>query len=88
MARKPGKDTDKRFEVIETLANGEPLEERYRDHDLTDNYAGCRSCHIDPDWLLIYEIIEDVAVLLLYRSIFMHTPMQEEDAAKAASRGG
>ena len=55
------------FAVIEKLANGEPLDAKYRDHDLTGNYKGCRECHVEPDWLLIYEIINDIVVLLLYR---------------------
>ncbi len=49
------------------LANGEVLEEKYRDHDLTGNYKGCRECHVEPDWLLIYEVVDDVLVLMLYR---------------------
>ena len=67
LAKKQGKNTEKLFEVIEKIADGKPLDKKYRDHDLTGNYTGCRECHIDPDWLLIYEIIEDVVVLLLYR---------------------
>ena len=66
-AKKQGKDTDKLFEVIEKLAEGKPLEDKFRDHMLTGNYKGCRECHIEPDWLLIYEIIDDVLVLMLYR---------------------
>lgn len=67
LARKQNKNTDKLFEVIEQLAKGEILDEKYRDHDLIGNYKGCRECHIESDWLLIYEIVEDVLVLLLYR---------------------
>ena len=35
--------------------------------DLTGNYKGTRECHIEPDWLLIYEIQNNVLVLMLYR---------------------
>ena len=42
LAQKQGRDTDKLFEVIEKLANGEKLDAKYRDHDLTGNYKGCR----------------------------------------------
>ena len=59
LAKKQSKNTDKLFAVIEKLANGEPLEEKYRDHDLTGNYKGCRECHIEPDWLLIYKQSDD-----------------------------
>ena len=66
-AKKQGKNTDKLFNVIEKLANGEPLEQKYRDHDLSGSLKGCRECHIEPDWLLIYQIVDDVLVLILYR---------------------
>ena len=67
LAKKQGKNLDKLFDVVERLANGEVLEAKYRDHDLSGDYKGCRECHIDPDWLLIYEIFDDVLVLLLSR---------------------
>ena len=67
LAKKQGKNLEKMYSVIEKLANGEALEAKFRDHDLTGNYKGCRECHIEPDWLLIYEIIGDVLVLMLYR---------------------
>ena len=60
-------DILKLFEVIDILANGGTLDAKYRDHDLTGNYKGTRECHIEPDWLLIYEIQNNVLVLMLYR---------------------
>ena len=68
LAEKQGKDTERLFRVVERLANRETLEPKYRDHDLTGNYKGCRECHIAPDWLLVYEVVEDVLVLMLYRT--------------------
>ena len=56
------------FEVIEILANGGKLDAKYRDHDLGGNYKGTRECPIEPDWLLIYEIKEDILVLMLSRT--------------------
>ena len=67
LAKKQGKDADKLFAVVEKLANGEVLEEKYRDHALSGDFRGCQECHIEPDWLLIYEIFDDVLVLLLNR---------------------
>ena len=67
LARKQGKNEEKLFEIIETIAMGEELDPRYRDHALTGNYKGCRECHIEPDWLLIYEIFNDVLILGLNR---------------------
>lgn len=54
--------------VIASLAMGEPLPEKYKDHNLTGNWAGHRECHILPDWLLIYRIEDDVLVLTLART--------------------
>ena len=67
LAKKQNKDLGKLFEVIDILANGETLDAKYKDHSLTGNYRGNRECHIEPDWLLIYEIRGDVLVLMLYR---------------------
>ena len=68
LAKKQGKNLDKLYTVINKLANDETLERKYKDHNLSGNYKNCRECHIEPDWLLIYEIIEDVLVLILYRT--------------------
>lgn len=67
LAKKQNKDLDKLFEVVNTLADGGKLDASYRDHDLSGNYKGTRECHIEPDWLLIYEIRNEVLVLILYR---------------------
>ena len=67
LAKKQNKDLDKLFEVVNTLADGGTLDTSYRDHDLSGNYKGTRECHIEPDWLLIYEIRNEVLVLMLYR---------------------
>ena len=37
------------------LANDEPLEARYRDHDLSGDWAGYRDCHVRLDLVLIYQ---------------------------------
>lgn len=67
LAKKQGKDIEKMYDIVEMLANGEALEPKYRDHSLTGNLKGLRECHIEPDWLLVYEIIDDVLVLMLNR---------------------
>lgn len=54
--------------VIGLLAEQKSLPEKYRDHSLLGNYAGCRECHITPDWLLIYEINEKELILYLTRT--------------------
>ena len=64
---KRGYNTELLTAVIKKLANGEPLAQKHRDHALTGDYAGCRECHITPDWLLIYEISDDTLLLYLTR---------------------
>ena len=71
LAKKQKKNLDKLFEVINILANGGTLDAKYRDHDLTGNYKGTRECHIEPDWLLIYEIQNNVLVHTFFRSFGM-----------------
>lgn len=68
LAKKRGKDIDKLFFVIDKLSNGEKLDQKFRDHDLGGNFKGCRECHIEPDWLLVYEIFDDCLVLVLNRT--------------------
>lgn len=52
-------------DVVAVLAMGETLPERNKDHSLSGNWADHRECHILPDWLLIYQIKDDVLVLTL-----------------------
>lgn len=54
--------------VIKKLARAEPLEERYRDHALEGKWQHHRELHIKPDWLLIYQIKDDVLILELSRT--------------------
>ena len=55
-------------EVVLKLQQEEILDEKYHDHFLTGDYEGCRECHITPDWLLIYEIMDKELVLYLTRT--------------------
>ena len=66
--QKRGYDISLLTTVLNILANGESLPSKYRDHNLTGNYKGCRECHITPDWLLIYEILDDELILYLTRT--------------------
>ena len=52
-------------QVVALLSMGEPLPDKNRDHELTSDWVGHRECHIQPDWLLIYRIEDDVLVLTL-----------------------
>ncbi len=54
--------------IIVKLANGETLEEKYKDHKLIEDYIGCRECHIKPNLLLIYRYDNDILELALVRT--------------------
>ena len=68
LAKKRGYNMDLLKEVIDILASGETLPEKYLDHSLAGEYKGTRECHIAPDWLLIYRIEKDILVLGLTRT--------------------
>ena len=40
--------------VFVALVTDQPLAAKYRDHDLSGDWAGYRECHVKPDLLLIY----------------------------------
>lgn len=65
--KKQGKDVEKLKYVVNKLANGIELEEKYKNHILTDSkhYKNCGECHIEPDWLLVYQYINSELVLVL-----------------------
>ena len=67
LAIKRGLKIDLLEEVVATLAKGEALPEKNKDHALTGNWTGHRECHIQ-DWLLLYRIDNDVLVLTLVRT--------------------
>lgn len=54
--------------IIASLAMGEPLPEKNKDHELSGDWVGHRECHIQPDWLLVYRIEDGVLVLTLART--------------------
>jgi len=50
------KNIQKLDNLIRQLVQGQKLEPKFKDHQLTGNLKGRRECHIEPDWLLIYRI--------------------------------
>lgn len=60
-----GKDIRKINEIIDLLVAGKPLETRHRRHRLTGNRYSLLECHIEPDWLLVWDE-DDTTVTLLH----------------------
>lgn len=64
---KQGKDIDKLLNVVDMLSSKQQLDLKYKDHALYNDkrFKGCRDCHIEPNWILIYKYLEDEIILLL-----------------------
>lgn len=60
---KRGKNIKKIHAVVSMLVNNVSLPTKYRPHKLTGDHYLKWECHIEPDWLLIYEIKKDVVIL-------------------------
>lgn len=54
--------------IIRILSQGKKLPEKNKDYALSGVWAGYRECHIQPDWLLIYKVQDDILVLALSRT--------------------
>ena len=67
-AKKRGYNMELLDNVIDTLLAEQVLEEYYRDHALTGNYAGFRECHVQPDWLFVYAINKGQLILTASRT--------------------
>jgi len=45
--------------VLTLLIAQERLPPEYRDHALRGDWNGFRDLHIEPDWLLLYRVVDD-----------------------------
>lgn len=62
-AKKRGKDISKLIKTLQLLQEGSAMPEQYRDHPLSGSLKDFRECHIESDWLLMYQIHEDMLIL-------------------------
>jgi mRNA interferase YafQ len=60
---KRGKDLSKLIVALDLLASGNPIPAQYNDHPLKGELRGYRECHIEGDWLLIYQVFENRLIL-------------------------
>ena len=54
LMEKRRKNIDKIYETIVHLIWGEPLPERFHEHNLSGTYEGLTDCHIENDWIMLY----------------------------------
>ncbi len=62
--QKRGKNLAKLFDIVELMQYDEALPAKCRPHILSGDWSGFWELHIEPDWLLIYEIDEDTLYLV------------------------
>ncbi|PJR04179.1 type II toxin-antitoxin system mRNA interferase toxin, RelE/StbE family [Avrilella dinanensis] len=65
---KRGLKEDLLKEVVLLLGNKGKLPSKYKPHKLSGNYVGTWECHIQPDWLLIWEQNEEIKLISLIRT--------------------
>jgi mRNA interferase YafQ len=58
-AERRGKELAKLRVVLDLLIEGEPLPPHYKDHPLRGVFAGSRDFHVEPDWVLIYTLVQN-----------------------------
>ena len=64
--KRRGKNLDKLWALVDLLLRDDPLPERCRRHRLPGQWNRFWECHIEPDWLLIWD--ETVEMLTLVRT--------------------
>lgn len=65
LAYKRGLDISLLENIVNNLKSRTPLDAKHKDHSLSGKFRGYRECHIQPDWLLIYLIEDDILTLTL-----------------------
>jgi len=68
LAKKRGLPLSDLYTVVDMLRNGETLPPKYHNHLLYGDYKGYWECHINPDWLLLYEKDTEIRIISLYRT--------------------
>ncbi len=57
------KKLEKLYLIVEKLACDIDLDAKNHPHKLSGNYSNKWECHIEPDWLLIYEVTDEMVIL-------------------------
>jgi mRNA interferase YafQ len=68
LLKKQKKDLSKLQKVLNMLADEIQLPPEYRDHSLGGRLSAFRECHIEGDWLLVYQIQNDRLILSVIAS--------------------
>ena len=59
LCQKRGYPMTKLLTIMSDLENEIYLSPSLKEHPLIGNYSSCLECHIETDWLLIYQIVDE-----------------------------
>jgi len=62
--KRRGKNIEELIAVVELLAQDGELPAGYRPHRLSGEWKGIWECHVEPDWLLIYDVTPEEVLLI------------------------
>ena len=63
LQHKRGKSIHKLEDITVFILENGDAPEHCRPHDLVGNWVGYRECHIEPDWLLVYTVTDELVTL-------------------------
>lgn len=69
---KRGLNMEALHRVVSLLAETGTLPPEYKSHKLSGNYAGLWECHIEPDWLMVWDQ-NDTKMKLLFLKTGTHS---------------
>jgi mRNA interferase YafQ len=62
--KRRGKEINDLVAAVELLVEDGALPPAYRPHRLSGEWSGVWECHIEPDWLLLYQVSDDEVLLI------------------------
>jgi mRNA interferase YafQ len=68
LCQKRGYSMSKLLETMGDLESEAPLSPLLKEHSLQGDYSGCLECHIEPDWLLVYQIDDKIKEVYFVRT--------------------
>lgn len=68
LMQKRRKDINKLDAAMLKLIHAEPLDKKYKDHNLGGDFKDRRECHIEPDWLLVYKLNQQEMEIIFERT--------------------
>jgi mRNA interferase YafQ len=68
LCQKRGLAMSKLLTVMGDLENETPPSPQLKEPPLQGDYSGCLECHIEPDWLLVYQIDDEIKEVYFVRT--------------------